>query len=355
MFEMQLSGRRWAKRSLCSLAGLLFALSLGQAVQAQEWARKMFKVTEHDFGSVAKGSKQEFAFELENLYEEPIHIAAVNTSCGCTTPTISKADLNTWEKSSIIAAFNTRSFLGQRSATITVTIDKPFYAEVQLQVRGYIRSDVVFSPGHIEFGSIDSGTASSKRVQIAYAGRSDWKIQDVQSANPNLEVELNEVQRSNGRVVYDMIVHLSPEAAEGFLQDRLLIVTDDPRMAKIPLYFDAHISPSLTVSPSPLSLGDIEVSGEATGRLIVKAKQPFRITKIHSEVPGFDVKLPETASKVHVLPVTYRAGSTPSRVTTNIEITTDLNGSTKVQCRASVNVGRAEESGSGTPRVAGRE
>lgn len=365
MFATQSNRKRVANRFLFSVVALAIGLIAGQAVEAQEWARKMFKVTEHDFGSVAKGSKQEFAFELENVYEEPIHIAAVQTSCGCTSPTITKADLNTWEKSSIVAAFNTRTFLGQRSATITVTIDKPFYAEVQLQVRGYIRSDVVFTPGHIDFGSVDAGTAVSKKVQIAYAGRSDWKIQDVLSANPNLEVELSEAQRSAGRVAYDMTVHLLPEASEGFVQDRLLIVTDDPRMAKIPIYFEAHVSPSLTVSPSPLSLGDVEISGEATGRLIVKAKQPFKITKIHCDAPGFEIKQPEVASKVHVLPVTFKAGSSASRVTTTVEIETDLNRGTqtagaqttgaKVKCRVSVNVGRSEESTGSTPRVAERE
>jgi hypothetical protein len=38
-----------------------------QAV-AQDWARQMFRVTTHDFGTVPRGSKQEFAFEYTNLY-----------------------------------------------------------------------------------------------------------------------------------------------------------------------------------------------------------------------------------------------------------------------------------------------
>ena len=50
--------------------------------------------------------------------------------------------MKTYEKGAIVATFNTNSFHGQRGATLTVIIDKPFYAEVQLHVRGYIRSDV---------------------------------------------------------------------------------------------------------------------------------------------------------------------------------------------------------------------
>ena len=325
------------------LLSAMLLVGLPGHLHAQEWARKMFKATEHDFGSVAKSSKQEFAFEFENIYEEDVHIASVRTSCGCTTPTISKSDLKTWEKSSIVTVFNTRTFLGQRSATITVTIDRPFFAEVQLQVRGYIRSDVVFSPGSVDFGSIDLGTSDTKRVQVTYAGRSDWHIEDVQSSNSHFEVELKEANRGPGRVTYEMLVQLKPDAPEGPIQDRLLIVTDDPRMAKIPLFVEGRVVPALTVSPSTLYLGDVKSSGEATGRLIVKGKQPFKIKSIECENSGFQFKTPETSNKVHVIPVTFKADANSEKVTTTIEIDTDLNGGTKIQCHASVRVSDPNE------------
>ena len=41
---------------------------------------------------------------------------------------------------------------------MTVYFDKPTYAEVQLQVAGFIRSDVVLQPGEIDFGNVDLGT-----------------------------------------------------------------------------------------------------------------------------------------------------------------------------------------------------
>ena len=48
--------------------------------------------------------------------------------------------------------------------TLTVTIDKPFYAQVQLHVSGDIRSDVVFTPGSVQLGSVDEGTSSLNYV-----------------------------------------------------------------------------------------------------------------------------------------------------------------------------------------------
>ena len=69
-----------------SLLALLFVLMGAVDASAQEWAKKMFKVTSHDFGTVARGAKAEFAFEFENIYEEEVHIASVRSSCGCTFP-----------------------------------------------------------------------------------------------------------------------------------------------------------------------------------------------------------------------------------------------------------------------------
>ena len=78
----------------------------------------MFKVTEHDFGTVARGAKAEYRFVFENLYLEDVHVAGVRTSCGCTTPSVENPLLKTYEKGAILAHFNTdpsSASAGQRS------------------------------------------------------------------------------------------------------------------------------------------------------------------------------------------------------------------------------------------------
>ena len=190
------------------LVGWLLLATMTPVASAQSWARKMFKTTSHDFGTVAKGSKSEFDFEFQNIFEEDIHVAGVRSSCGCTEPHVTKQTLKTWEKSSIHAVLNTRTFIGARSATLTVIIDQPFYAEVQLSVRGYIRSDVLFTPGSVAFGEVEQGRGAERTVSVSYAGRSDWAIVDVRSANPSFEVELTDGPRNFGRVTYTMLVRI---------------------------------------------------------------------------------------------------------------------------------------------------
>src|SRR5581483_7843854 len=138
-------------------ASLIIA-SVGPAVEAQEWARKMFPVTQHNFGTVARGSKTEYLFTFKNLYRDDLHIVGVRTSCGCTTPSVTKDTLKTYEEAAILAHFNTGTFQGQRGATITVSIDRPQPAEVQLRVDGFIRSDILLNPGQVDLGMVDHGT-----------------------------------------------------------------------------------------------------------------------------------------------------------------------------------------------------
>ena len=194
----------------------------------------MFSETSHDFGAVARGAKAQYHFKFKNIYEEPVHVLAIRSSCGCTTPEVTKSELKTWETSEVIATFNTSAFLGQHSATITVEFDKPFHAEVQLQVYGNIRSDVVLQPGQVELGSIDAGQPVEKIISVTHTGRSDWKITDVRSANTNFEVEVNETRRAQGSVTYDLVVRLKPSSPVGYINDQLFLMTNDPQTAQIP-------------------------------------------------------------------------------------------------------------------------
>jgi Protein of unknown function (DUF1573) len=317
-----------------TVLALLWLACASSTLSAKEWAQKMFKTTKHDFGHVAHGSKTDFEFEITNSYQEDVHIADVTTSCGCTTPTITKNTLKTWEKGAIVATFNTRSFSGQRSATIKVIIDKPFYAEVQLTVSGYIHNDVDFEPGSVAFGDIDQGTASQKELTVTYYGRSPWQIKDVRSANDHLEVELGEPIKQSDRVVYKMQVRLKDDAPAGYLHDSLTLVTDDQRLPSVPLTVEGRIIPPLTVSPSSLFVGVLEPGTSVTKQLVVRAKKPFKILAVKCSDDAFVFKTGSDAKTVHLVPVTFKAGDKPGEIEQTIEIETDLAIGGKTSCLA---------------------
>jgi len=308
----------------------------------KEWARKMFEERNHDFGVVARGAKAEFEFVVQNIYKEEVHIASVRSSCGCTTPTIIKPTLGTWEKGAIRAKFNSRTFLGQKSATITVTIDKPYYAEVQLTVKGYIRSDIVMQPGSVDFGDVVAGSSNSKTVKISYAGRDTWRLLGVEMPNDYLKAELQERRREGGRVDYAMQVLLSEDAPQGYLSEQFFLVTNDSRLEKIPVVVSGQVVSNVTVSPQSLALGVLAPGQRVTKQILVRSKKPFAVTKVAcdgSDCLTFDQ--PQGQKRMHMIPVTFTAGEEPGKLAMKIQIKTDIGKGAVAQCLATASVREA--------------
>ncbi len=242
----------------------------------------MFKTTEHDFGTVARGAKAEFYFTLSNLYIEDVHIVTAYSSCGCTSVNVVKPTLKTYEEGIVRAVFNTPTFLGSRAATITVVIDKPMPAEVLLRVRGVIRGDMVFDPGSVQLGNVEMGTAVERKVRVDHWGSENWQITDVKSSNPHISAKVVNTGRQDGWTIADLSVTLDKDAPAGYLQDHLLLVTSEGQSVQMPLAVEGRVVANLTVEPfivvlghrSPGSNGDQEGRGDggpsvqsATGRL----------------------------------------------------------------------------------------
>jgi hypothetical protein len=316
---------------------LLLVLAWATAAPAQDWARKMFTDSSHDFGTLARGAKAQFQFKFTNPYVEPAHIAAVRSSCGCTSVEKPEKEIKTWESADITANFNTNAFLGVHSATITVTFDRPFPAEVQLQVSGTILSDVVMQPGLVELGTIDAGQAVEKKVVLTHTGRSDWSISDVQSANTNFEVEVNENRRANGSVVYDLLVRLKPTSPPGYINDQLFLVTNDAEAPRIPIEVVGRVVADVTVSPTSLALGTLTPGQSVTKNIVIRSKKPFHVLGVICD-DDFSCKLPDEAREVQLIPITFTAPQKSGKIAKTIKIRTDLgeNVVPPISCQATV-------------------
>ena len=326
----------------CLIIAWLLPLAVAPGVSAQEWATKMFESTTHDFGALARGTKAQAHFKLKNVYEENVHISGVRSSCGCTIPQIVKADLKTFEAGEIVADFNTRDFLGQKTATITVSLDKPFPAEVQLHVSGFIRSDVVVQPGAVDFGAVDFGTNVQKRITVTYAGRDDWELLDVKSGNPHIAVEMVETGRGNGKVSYDLTVQLTKDAPVGYLKDQLILVTNDSRATDLAVDLQAQVTSEITVSPASLFMGIVEPGSKVTKQLVVRGKRPFKILDVKCDDASFEIHASDASKTIHLIPVVFTAGEAPGKITRQIVIETDQGAGVQPKLTAYAQVVKAE-------------
>lgn len=290
----------------------------------------MFETRSHDFGTVARGAKAECEFVFKNKYIQDIHVSGASVSCSCTSVSIRNPSLKTYDTGAVVAKFNTKAFRGQRGATITVTIDKPSPATVQLHVKGNIRDDVVIDPPSVDFGEIDRGTAAERVIRVSHSGRGDWRVLEVQSASPHLTGEVERVFGDRGRLACRIRVRLDGGAPVGYLRDHLILVTNDRQSRQIPVQVEGRVCPVVTVSPSPLYLGVFGPGDTVTRPLVVRARKAFRVFSVTSDHQAFTARLPDpdSAKPVHVIPVTFNARSEPGKVVETIRIETDLEGQT---------------------------
>lgn len=296
-------------RQLAATTALLAGGLLAHAtVRAEDWTDRVFPVKKHDFGTVAVAAKTEFRFPVLNPYDGELHIRSVRTSCGCTQTSVESEYVPAGETGAILARFNTDTFRGQRGATLTVVIDQPFYGEARLRVDGYIRRDMVFHPGELDFGTVEAGTAAEQSATVFYAGREDWKITDIRASEPWLRADFRPVSRGAGKVNYEITVKLREDAPAGAFRYELVIVTDDRSMPRVPFRVSGKIDAPFNVSPQLVSLGSLKPGESVAQRLVIRGREPFLIEAI--ECQGWDVAFdpPAEPKRLHVLETRFTPG-----------------------------------------------
>ncbi len=322
---MRLSALSGAMVVVCTVANFVPAQSLTeQIIPAAQRA--------HDFGAVARAAKTEHRFEIRNPFKQPMHLASISASCGCTTPIIETQIIQPGETGSVLARFNTGTFSGDRKASLNLTIDQPTFMQLQLNVKGYIRSDIVINPGELNFGTVPEGEAKEIEANIEYAGRSDWKITSVNSNSTFIDASFEEIQRTAGRVAYRVKAKLAPGAQAGAQSTMLTLQTNDNRLKSVPLAVNAQIQAPLSVSPGSVALGEMKPGQPIKQRILVKGTQPFQITEVRAADMQVNFEPTEEAKAIQFLNVTLTPESTlgSGEGKTKLIITTDMDGQREI-------------------------
>lgn len=305
------------------------------------WYQKLTDQREHDFGVVARASKQVHVFEFVNNSGADLLLNHVRTSCGCTKPKILTQHVKVNEKAQVEATFDTLKFFGKRGATLSVSIQKSGpvseYAEVQFSVKGTIRRDVVLSPGEFEFQNVNASEPARRTAKLWYAGNPDWKIVDVKSTNPNILVETKQLSRDRvqGKVNYELTVTLSKDQPAGQFADNLTIITNDPATSGMPVEVGGMVSTVINVSP--IALGVVSQGQKIAKRLIVRSPEPISIDQIQASSDKIKFSPSKGKKTLHILSYTFDT-SEPTDVDETITIvsTGEKSRQTKVAFSAQV-------------------
>ena len=310
---------------LCALAFLCW---LPANCQAQQWARSMFTDFSHDFGDVTKGQRPEHRFVIENKFKENIRIRNVVSSCGCTSVSVTKKTLRTFEKAEVVAIFNSQAFDGFKQATVTVQFERPYIGEVQLTVRGNIVRPTGFnvSPKEISFGQVTEAKLPQRVIKLETLGDPTFRIVDVKSTFPHISVSLKQTVRTNQQVSYEMRAQLKPSVPAGYSAGELLVdlqSQNGPRQISIP--FDAKVV-AIKISPEVLTLSNVKPGQEVKKTIILQSEREFNITDVKCRTRAYRVRQKKKgARKIHVVDVIYSGEQELGKHECELNFFTDLN------------------------------
>jgi len=264
------------------------------------------------FGAVPALSKQEHIFEFVNTTQDTLNLINVRASCGCTKPTILTSSVAPGETAQVLAQFQTRTFRGEKKATVTVQVDRVGEyiqrGEVQFSVKGKIRKDVVMTPGEVNFSAIGATQTAQQIVKMKYAGSPLWQILKVKSTNPNLEVEAREIERQQtGRVAYELVVKVKDSMPAGSFDEELTIFTNDKNTPKMPISVSGRVKPALEAAP--IQLGIVKQGTKIEKRFVVRGESPFSIKEIRVGNDKIKFSPSKGEKSLHVIPYTLDTNS----------------------------------------------
>ena len=167
---------------------LTFCL-VASAFGARAQGVMQFETDNHDFGKVPEGTMATYEFKFKNTGNQPVVIANVQASCGCTTPDWTKTPVLPGKSGIVKAMYSSAGRPGVFNKTVTVTSNAAEASKV-LSIKGAVltkdeikptltAAQLAHSPHLVldrsthDFGKMEAGQQPTARFTVRNTGKSE--------------------------------------------------------------------------------------------------------------------------------------------------------------------------------------
>lgn len=222
-----------------SLSTLVLAVFLTLASSLPALAAPILAVDKpvFDFGTIPQGKKLNHVFKLINKGDSPLTITKTRTSCGCTVANVSSKTIEPGNSTELKITFDSASFGGKVTKTITVESNDPATPTTTLTIKGTISEDLVVTPRQLNLGQTKAG--NSKELSVNLENHGDRTIRILSVTTPMTQVKATtKKQTLKPGEKTEVTVTVTPRPEDRFLSGFLVVATDIPGKPEItvPLY-----------------------------------------------------------------------------------------------------------------------
>lgn len=294
-----------------------FAIALALTASfagAQEQAVKGPKLTivepVKDFGTVAKGEKLDWAFEIRNTGTSDLEIISAKPTCGCTVADFDKV-IKPGKSGKVHANVDTTGFAGPIAKAVTLETNDPSVPTAQVTISAIVKPYVEANKGFVRYNLLQGETA--KESIVLYSEESEpFEIVKVTSPQEWIKVDYKKAEGSEilenlgrrGQAQYKIDVTVGGDQSRiGPIAEKIHIQTNSKHQPDYWVSVSGVVRPTFRVEPGSINFGEISADEAAATRTVLlrsndlKAPENFVVSKAESGVAGVSATIKPTERK----------------------------------------------------------
>lgn len=304
-----------SKRFISMTLALALAVTAPFAVAQEEKAAAETKAPRltlvepvKDFGTVPKGEKIDWSFEIKNTGNADLEILAAKPACGCTVADFDKV-IKPGQTGKVTAHVETANFAGPISKAVTLETNDPNTPNAQVTISAIVKPYVEAYPvGYVRYNMLQ-GEVEKQSVTIYTEETEPFEILKVESPQEWIKVETTKLEGTDivpavgrkGANQYRLDVTVGgPDAKVGPLAEKIKILTNSKHQPEYSVSVSGVVRPPFRVDPTGVNFGEVAPSDSAATRTIsirsnnLKTPGNFAVTKVESGVAGVTANVAPT-------------------------------------------------------------
>ncbi|MFL6246862.1 MAG: DUF1573 domain-containing protein [Thermoanaerobaculia bacterium] len=306
-----------SKRFFSPLLVLSLALTAPFAV-AQEKAPEAAKgphltIVEplKDFGTVPKGQKLDWSFEIRNTGTTDLEILAAKPGCGCTVADFDKI-IKPGQSGKVTAHVDTTNFAGPIAKPVTLETNDASTPNAQLTITALVKPYVEAYPAGFVRYNVLQGDTDKQTLTLYSEDEAPFEIIKVESPQEWIKVDYKKAEGADinknvgraGQTQYKLDITVGgPETRIGPLAEKIHIVTNSKYQPDYWVSVSGVVRPTYRVEPTAVNFGEVAPNDTAATRTVIlrsndlKSPDRFVVDKAESGLAEVTTAIKPTANK----------------------------------------------------------